>query len=53
MPTHEDCKAAGLTRRESEIALLVCQKYSNREIEDILFISETTVKKHGICRERI
>lgn len=46
MPTHKDCQTAGLTRRESEISLLVCQKYSNKEIADILYISETTVKKH-------
>lgn len=46
MPTHEECRMAGLTRRETEIALLICQKYSNREIADILVISETTVKKH-------
>ncbi len=36
----------GLTRRESEIALLVCQRMSNGEIAENLCISEATVKKH-------
>lgn len=36
----------GLTRRESEIALLVCQGMSNGEIAENLCISEATVKKH-------
>lgn len=46
IPSHETCRAAGLTRRESEIAVLICRGYSNREIADDLVISETTVKKH-------
>lgn len=46
MPSYEDCIAAGLTRREAEIALFICRKYSNKEIADALVISETTVKKH-------
>ncbi len=41
-----DCLAAGLTRREAEIAVLVCAGASNAEIADKLFISEATVKKH-------
>ena len=44
--TTADCLAAGLTKREAQIALLVCQGRSNREIGQELFISETTVKKH-------
>lgn len=36
----------GLTRRECEIALLVCQGMSNGEIAENLCISEATVKKH-------
>lgn len=36
----------GLTRRECEIALLVCQGMSNGEIAESLCISEATVKKH-------
>ncbi len=46
MLSYEDCIAAGLTRREAEIALFICRKYSNKEIADALVISETTVKKH-------
>lgn len=45
-PSQEECKAAGLTKRETEIALLICRGYSNREIAEDLIISETTVKKH-------
>lgn len=45
-PSCEGCRAAGLTRRETEIALLICRGYSNREIAEDLIISETTVKKH-------
>ncbi len=36
----------GFTKRETEIALLICKGYSNREIAEELIISETTVKKH-------
>lgn len=46
MPSYEDCRSAKLTKRESEIALLICQGFSNREIADVLTISEKTVKKH-------
>lgn len=35
-----------LSRRESEIAVLVVQGYSNREIAALSFISEQTVKDH-------
>ena len=44
--TFEDCMAAGLTRREAEIALLVCKGCSNGEIAEELVISQATVKKH-------
>lgn len=44
--TYEDCMQAGLTRRESEIALLVCRGCSNGEIAEELVISQATVKKH-------
>lgn len=47
MPSYNDCKSAGLTRRESEVALLICQGFSNKEIAEALVISETTVKKHA------
>jgi len=43
---YEDCIRAGLTKREAQIALMVCRRYSNREIAEELVISETTVKKH-------
>lgn len=36
----------GLTKRECEIAILICQGMSNGEIADNLCISEATVKKH-------
>ena len=36
----------GLTRRETEIGLLVVNGYSNRRIAEELYISEFTVKKH-------
>lgn len=36
----------GLTRRECEIAILICQGMSNGEIAENLCISEGTVKKH-------
>ena len=44
--TAADCLTAGLTNRETEIAMLICRRYSNREIAQELVISETTVKKH-------
>ncbi|OYN87810.1 response regulator [Parenemella sanctibonifatiensis] len=36
----------GLSEREREVAQLVWQGYSNRNIADELFVSETTVKTH-------
>lgn len=45
-PSYEDCVKAGLTKREAQIALMICRRYSNREIAEELVISETTVKKH-------
>ncbi|MBD5549578.1 MAG: response regulator transcription factor [Lachnospiraceae bacterium] len=36
----------GLTKRECEIAILICQGMSNGEIAENLCISEATVKKH-------
>ena len=37
---------AGLTKRETEILMLISQGLSNREIADHLFVSGNTVKKH-------
>ncbi len=49
-PTLEDYRRnlqeLGLTKRETEVSLLVIQGRSNGEIARELFISETTVKKH-------
>lgn len=36
----------GLTRRECEVGVLICQGMSNGEIAESLCISEATVKKH-------
>lgn len=40
-------KSLNLTARECEIAELICENLSNKEIADKLYISETTVKKHS------
>lgn len=40
-------KSLNLTTRECEIAELICENLSNKEIADKLYISETTVKKHS------
>lgn len=36
-----------LTNREAEVAWLIYRKYTNAQIGEELFISETTVKKHA------
>lgn len=50
LPGIEECRQqfldAGLTRRETEVAMLVIKCMSNAEIAEELYISETTVKKH-------
>ncbi len=50
LPGIEECRQqfldAGLTRRETEVAMLVINSMSNAEIAEELYISETTVKKH-------
>lgn len=50
LPGIEECRQqllqAGLTRRETEVAILVIKHMSNAEIASELYISETTVKKH-------
>lgn len=35
-----------LSKREREVVFLVLKGSTNREIGDVLYISETTVKKH-------
>lgn len=35
-----------LTEREIQVLQLVCENFSNKEIADLLFISESTVKRH-------
>lgn len=40
-------KDCGMTERELEIARLIASGLSNREIGEMLFITETTVKKHS------
>lgn len=42
----EKLKAYGLTKRELEIADMIALGFSNCEIAEQLYISETTVKKH-------
>jgi len=39
-------KTKGLSNREVEVAGLVTRGYSNKELGDILFITEKTVKFH-------
>lgn len=39
-------KSSGLTKRETEIGMLIMHGYSNQKIADELYISEATVKKH-------
>ena len=39
-------RAMGLTDREAEVARLVCSGLANKEIGQMLYISDTTVKKH-------
>lgn len=50
LPDIEECRQqfldSGLTRRETEVAMLILKCLSNAEIAEELYISETTVKKH-------
>lgn len=41
-----NCERHGLSPRETEIAVLLCQRLSRQEVADRLFISERTVDKH-------
>jgi DNA-binding NarL/FixJ family response regulator len=42
----ESYQPGGLTRREREVALLIAEGKSNREISDALVITERTVEGH-------
>lgn len=44
--TYEHFLELGLTKRESQIAVLISKGFSNREIAEEFVISEATVKKH-------
>lgn len=39
-------RSLGLTDREAEVARLITEGYSNKNISEMLYISEATVKKH-------
>ena len=42
----EQLKALGLSKREYEVLLLISAGYSNKEIADQLFVTESTIKTH-------
>lgn len=42
----KNCKIYGLTCREIEVVILICQRLKSKEIGEKLFISERTVNKH-------
>lgn len=44
---YDEMKKKGLSPREQEVAWLIYRGYSNLEIAEELYISETTVKKHA------
>lgn len=44
--TNEECFDGKLSRREIEVAKLICQGEANKKIAEKLFISEKTVKSH-------
>lgn len=46
VPDEAKIKELGLSKREMEILGLVAKGHSNREIADLLFLSESTIKKH-------
>jgi DNA-binding CsgD family transcriptional regulator len=46
MPSGKQLTQLGLTSREQQVLLEICQGLSNREIADKLYVSENTVKTH-------
>jgi DNA-binding NarL/FixJ family response regulator len=43
---HEQIKKAGLTQREHDVLVKLCDGLSNQEIASALYLSESTVKTH-------
>jgi len=46
MEANHKSNSSALTEREIEIVKLIAQEYSNKQIADLLFISERTVESH-------
>lgn len=46
MESSQKSNSSALTEREIEIVKLIAQEYSNKQIADLLFISERTVESH-------
>lgn len=42
----EQMRNRGLSKRQAEVAFMVCQGYTNRQIGEKLFITEKSVKFH-------
>ena len=45
-PDHISTSLEALTTREREVLKLIAEGYKNKEIADMLYVSETTVRKH-------
>ena len=43
---HQKLRQLGLSQREYEVLCAVCKGFSNREIAESLYITESTVKTH-------